>query len=461
MDLSSYSEYISESGGYSQKGGEQSVRERARKSIEIAVENGMPINLVRSKIFETEKEYALNLISDKINFGDISAINRDYISYLISERCRGSNSNIEKLKPIFAKLASANIRDVFYILEMDNGKKLTDAYLEWRENNKNLFNTRYFSEGLIDLDRMALSNNPDELKNKIVDAIQYKDNINSLPNNTSLLNNLFDIFPPDFFKKIYRKYAENLAVNFPILFLENKITIPNASSDVSSSGKSFSKVGSPINLYPDLVDTAILSIPRISTMWDLDFLKVIEVNISGDSIQKIKDLISSKLEGDSSGEFCSYAVNYISKAKNNSSNKNIDQLFDELRTQIYNFCIKVPSPPISSRPPPPPPPTSSPISSNIPPPPLPTSLPPLPPPFPPTLPPPPPPLPPTQLPPLPPPPPPSLPPPPPPPLPPPPPPPPPKYLSATSFDNKIIKLSKLFSMLKSFGINTSDLIKLL
>ncbi len=443
---SPYREYISESGGYSQEAGEKSVRERARKTIEIAVENGLPIDFQKNKTFEIEKEYALNFISDKINFGGISSVHRDYVNYLIDERCM-PDGNIEKLKPIFAKLANANINDASFILQRDTDKKLTDTYLEWREDNKNLFNTKYFSfERLIDLDKMVLSNNPDELKNKIIEAIQHKDNVNSLAGNAGLLANLLDIFPPNFIKDLYRKYAENLATKLPVLFLENKIIMPNASSDVSSNRKSFSEIGSPISLYPDLVDTAISSIPRISGMWDLDFLKFIKVDISDNSVQKIKDLISSKLDGDSSGEFCSYAVNYISKAKNNSSNKNIDQLFDELRTQIYNFCIKVPSPPISSRPPPPPP-TSSPISSNIPPPPPPppTSLPPLPPPPPPTLPPPPPP-------PLPPPPPPSL---------PPPPPPPPKYLSATSFDNKIIKLSKLFSMLKSFGINTSDLIKLL
>ena len=347
---SSYKEYMNESGGYSPKGGEQSLRDRARRSIDIAIKDGLTVDLEKSRVFVIEREYALDAIAKKISSGEISEIKEDYIEFLIQKRCIGDNKNIEKLKPIFADIANKKLNSVYYMLQNDYQGVLTDSYLSWRDDNKNLFNTQYLSGDLISLDHVALKNNPDELKSKIIDTIQYPDNIKSLPLRITSLNSLFDMFSQDFFKELYRKYAESLAINFPMIFLEGKSEIPDASSDISSGfgTKFFSKKENVISLYPDLVETAILNLQKINNIHDLKFIKNIPSNISSTAIDKIKELAELIIKSD--GIDCNKIDQYNVFSSNNIENQKI---LDNIKEHVVNTCqgygkIKSVLPPLPS-----------------------------------------------------------------------------------------------------------------
>ncbi len=340
-------EYLSELGDYSQMGGEKSVREVARRNINIAIEEGLPVDFRSNEAFKIEKEYALDLITAKINSGNVSDVNQDFVSFLVGERIRPGSKDIEKLKPIFAKLADSNVYNAQSILGSDVEGKLTETYLEWREANKNLFNTQYFTSGLVKLDSLALKNNPNELKNKIIEALQYPDNIGFFSQSTGSLNDLFDVFPPDFFKEIYRKYAENFATQFPILFLEGKSLIPDASSDITSKayGKSFSKSESTTILYPDLVEAAILNLKKINGLSDLGFIKNIPSEvISPRSIDKIKELLETFVKSEYFD--CNKIDAYSLFSSKGSENQNI---IDDLKKHALSVCQSsgkiVPPPP--------------------------------------------------------------------------------------------------------------------
>jgi hypothetical protein len=365
---SSGNEYMSESGGYSQKGGEGSVRQRARRNIDIMINEGLINNfgLYKNEAFNIEREYALDAITNKINSGNISDINEDFVSFLVNERGGRGSKNIEKLKPIFAKIVNSNINSARYILGNDSEGILTQEYLEWKKDNKDFFNTSYFTQNLIELDYLVLKNNPNALKDNIIEALQSPQNIRVFLSNLSLLNKLFDVLTPDLFSEIFRKYAEVAAKESPDLFLNKESVIPNASSDVTSSifGKNFSKKESLITLYPDLINTAISNLKSIDGLSKLEFIKNISPNfISSESIDKIKNLIDPIVRGKYFNCSNPSTLSFFS-----SENGDIKKILDEIKNYVDKVCSekaveivqeqsKVP--PISSNRVPPPPPTQT------------------------------------------------------------------------------------------------------
>lgn len=344
-------EYMSNYGDYSLRGGEQSILNRVKKNIDIMVDEGkINESFFDSGLFSSQPEYALKKIEDKIKSGDKN-LPSELIYKFIEIRMATSRikdfKNIESIKNIFSELANLSLSYILVILRRDINSEFLETYSEWRENNKNIVLKDYFSfnTGVFtgkDLDKEAFKSNPIELENKISEASKSIDNFKSFTGYISAANqqsSLLNVISTDIFSKLCRDYAEYLAKNDPIYFIKNTDNFPDVSSEVISNygTKKFSKSGYISKLYPDLINIAILSINKISSLFDLDFLKkdISQQFISSESINKIKDLIQNLLKSSNSGSNCADIDKYNIFSSSNSDIKNI---LDDLKSYAKSIC---------------------------------------------------------------------------------------------------------------------------
>lgn len=343
-------EYMSNYGDYSLKGGEQSILNRIKKNIDIMVDEGkINESFFDSGLFSSQPEYALKKIEDKIKSGDKN-LPSELIYKFIEIRMATSRikdfKNIESIKNIFSELANLSLSYILVILRRDINSEFLETYSEWRGNNKDIVLKDYFSfnTGIttgIDLDKEAFKSSPIELESKISEATR---SINNFKNFTSYISaadqqsSLLNVISIDVFSKLCRDYAEYLAKNDPIYFIKNTNNFPDVSSEVISNygKKRFSKSDHISKLYPDLINVAILSINKISSLSNLDFLEE-DINsefISSESIKKIKSLIETLIKSDD-GVSCATVYKYGLFSSKDSKIKNI---LDDLTSYAKSIC---------------------------------------------------------------------------------------------------------------------------
>ena len=344
-------EYMSNYGDYSLKGGEQSILNRVKKNIDIMVEEGkINESFFDSGLFSSQPEYSLKKIEDKIKSGDKN-LPSELIYRFIEIRMATSRvqdfKNIESIKNIFSELANLSLSYIFKILSSDRNSEFLETYSEWRENNKDIVLKNYFSltTGIFtgkDLDKEAFKSNPIELESKVSEAARSIDNFKDFTNYISQApqqSSLLDVVSIDVFSKLCRDYAEYLAKNDPFYFIKNTDNFPDVSSEVISNfgTKRFSKSNYISKLYPDLINVAILSIDKISSISNLNFLEK-DINpefISSESIKKIKSLIEALIKSDNGSSICANIDKYNIFSSNNSNIKNI---LDDLKSYAKSIC---------------------------------------------------------------------------------------------------------------------------
>lgn len=345
-------EYMSNYGDYSLRGGEQSILNRIKKNIDIMVDEGkINESFFDSGLFSSQPEYSLKKIEDKIKSGDKNLPREliyNFIEIRMATRSRVQDfKNIESIKNIFSELANLSLSYILVILRLDINSEFLEIYSEWRENNKDIILKNYFSSdsGFTagkDLDKEALKSSPIELENKISEAARSIDNLKSFTfyiSQAQQQSNLLDVISTDVFSKLCRDYAEYLAKNDPFYFINNTDNFPDVSSEIISNygKKRFSKSNYISKLYPDLINVAILSIDKISSLFKLDFLEK-DINpefISSESIKKIKSLIETLIKSDDGSSICADIDKYNIFSSNNSNIKNI---LDDLKSYAKSIC---------------------------------------------------------------------------------------------------------------------------
>jgi len=310
---SDQSDYMTYSGEYNQKGGEEQVRGRTRKNLDIILDDEALTNSLRSnKAFDTEKEHFLKIIELKIK--SEKKVDHDMMNNFVNTRLSDPNhQNVDLLKELFDKIAKVDLSYIGKILHYpENAKIFIDSYLKWRDDNRNLVQTNYFDPphaSIFSLDCSAFGYGSKELKENFLNALSYPENQKNLSSFASRESNQEKIsymLSEEEIKKLYKDNAEFIAKNYPIDFFTKVNFVPDISS--SFENRVFSKNKSITEVYPELVPVAISSIKSISKLSEIGFLfdeKVPSNLISSDVIQNIKNLILSLSNSLGIDKFCS------------------------------------------------------------------------------------------------------------------------------------------------------------
>lgn len=331
-------EYMSYSGEYSQKGGEGLVRQRARKNIDYI--SGKPDigEAARNNIiFDIEKEYALKIIEKKILEGDKNLNIKEFILF-IKEKYQ-SPDGIQQLKSLFKNIMS--LGTYFVVSFFTNLYKKSDfkeEYLLWREENKEIFESNYFdyipdsyaSIAPVTLDSEFL---PENFKSILENAMNNENNqISFIPFYSHNLNFINQNISKDKTKEFLISSLKNLANTNPLGFLNMTDYLP----DIDSYSDEYLKSNASIIAYPDIANLAISNLNSINQIYDLNFLYNIAKNtLSKESIEKIKVLLSNFVDGNNGDNTCNTIKSFF---RLDYFNSNVHEIIKELSSEIILDC---------------------------------------------------------------------------------------------------------------------------